>query len=202
MVDRLRKDPQATLQKLALEENFLGREVLFRQARKQLLAKTKGHYPAPLAALEAIQAGVEKGMETGLETEARLFGELAVSPVARQLMGIFFATTALKKDNGTSDPSVKGRKVESVGILGGGLMGSGIAYVTVNAGIPVRIREKDDAAVARAFAAVAGIFDGRVKQALDGPAREALPHAAPHRRRPAGRAWSGSTCSSRRSSRT
>jgi 3-hydroxyacyl-CoA dehydrogenase/enoyl-CoA hydratase/3-hydroxybutyryl-CoA epimerase len=164
VVDRLKKDPQATLQKMALEENFLGREVLFRQARKQLLEKTGGHYPAPLAALEAIQAGIEKGTETGLATEARLFGELAVSPVARELMGIFFATTALKKDNGTSDPSVKGRKVESVGILGGGLMGSGIAYVTVNAGVPVRIREKDEAAVARAFAAVAGIFDGRVKR--------------------------------------
>ena len=164
VVDQLKKDPQATLQKLALEENFLGREVLFRQARKQLLEKTKGHYPAPLAALEAIQAGIEKGTETGLETEARLFGDLAVSPVAKQLMGIFFATTALKKDNGTSDPSVKGRKVESVGILGGGLMGSGIAYVTVNAGVPVRIRERDDASVARAFASVAGIFDGRVKK--------------------------------------
>ena len=164
VVDQLRKDPQAALQKLALEENFLGREVLFRQARKQLLEKTRGHYPAPVAALEAIQAGVEKGTETGLETEARLFGELAVSPVAKQLMGIFFATTALKKDNGTADPSVKGRKVEQVGILGGGLMGSGIAYVTVNAGIPARIREKDDAAVARALAAVAGIFDGRVKR--------------------------------------
>jgi 3-hydroxyacyl-CoA dehydrogenase/enoyl-CoA hydratase/3-hydroxybutyryl-CoA epimerase len=164
VVDRLRKDPQGALQKIALEENFLGRELLFRQARKQLLAKTKGHYPAPLAALEAIQAGIEKGFEAGLETEARLFGELAVSPVAKQLMGIFFATTALKKDNGTSDPAVKGRKVESLGILGGGLMGSGIAYVTVNAGIPVRIREKDEAAVARAFASVAGIFDGRVKK--------------------------------------
>jgi 3-hydroxyacyl-CoA dehydrogenase/enoyl-CoA hydratase/3-hydroxybutyryl-CoA epimerase len=164
VVDRLKKDPQATLQKLALEENFLGREVLFRQARKQLLEKTRGHYPAPVAALEAIQAGIEKGIETGLATEARLFGDLAVSPVARELMGIFFATTALKKDNGTSDPSMKGRKVESVGILGGGLMGSGVAYVTTNAGIPVRIREKDDAAVARAFAAVAGIYDGRVKK--------------------------------------
>ncbi|HET8722938.1 MAG TPA: fatty acid oxidation complex subunit alpha FadJ [Anaeromyxobacteraceae bacterium] len=164
MVDRLRKDPQATLQKLALEENFLGREVLFRQARRQLLAKTRGHYPAPLAALEAIQAGVEKGVEKGLEVEARLFGELAVSPVAKELMGIFFATTALKKDNGTSDPAVKARPVESVGVLGGGLMGSGIAYVTVNAGVPVRIREKDDAAVGRALASVAGIFDGRVKK--------------------------------------
>jgi 3-hydroxyacyl-CoA dehydrogenase/enoyl-CoA hydratase/3-hydroxybutyryl-CoA epimerase len=164
VVDRLRKDPQGELQKLALEENFLGREVLFRQARKQLLAKTKGHYPAPLAALEAIQAGVEKGHEAGQEREARLFGELAVSPVARELMGIFFATTALKKDNGTSDPAVEGRKVESVGVLGGGLMGSGIAYVTVNAGIPVRIREKDDAAVARARGAVSGLFDARVKK--------------------------------------
>jgi 3-hydroxyacyl-CoA dehydrogenase/enoyl-CoA hydratase/3-hydroxybutyryl-CoA epimerase len=140
VVDRIKKDPQGELQKLALEENFLGRELLFRQARKQLLAKTRGHYPAPLAALEAIQAGVEKGVETGLETEARLFGELAVSPVAKQLMGIFFATTALKKDNGTSDPSARPRPVESVGVLGGGLMGSGIGYVTVNAGIPVRIR--------------------------------------------------------------
>jgi 3-hydroxyacyl-CoA dehydrogenase/enoyl-CoA hydratase/3-hydroxybutyryl-CoA epimerase len=182
MVDRLKKDPQATLQKMALEENFLGREVLFRQARKTLLEKTRGHYPAPVAALEAIQAGIEKGTQAGLEAEARLFGDLAVSPVARELMGIFFATTALKKDNGTADPSVKGRKVESLGILGGGLMGSGIAYVTTNAGIPVRIREKDDAAVARAFAAVAGIYDGRVKKA--------------------GRAWRGWTCWSRRSSRT
>ena len=164
MVDRLKKDPQATLQTLALEENPLGREVLFHQARKQLLEKTKGHYPAPLAALEAIQAGIEKGMETGLATEARLFGELVVSPVARELMDIFFATKALKKDNGIADPSVKARPVESVGILGGGLMGAGIAYVTVNAGVPVRIKEKDDAAVARAFAAVAGILDGRVKK--------------------------------------
>jgi 3-hydroxyacyl-CoA dehydrogenase / enoyl-CoA hydratase / 3-hydroxybutyryl-CoA epimerase len=164
VVDRLRKDPQGALQRIALEENFLGREVLFRQARKQLLEKTKGHYPAPLAALTAIQVGMEKGVERGLETEARLFGELAVSPVARELMGIFFATTALKKDNGTSDPSVKGRAVEAVGVLGGGLMGSGIAYVTTNAGIPVRIREKDDAAVARALASVAGVFDKRVKK--------------------------------------
>jgi 3-hydroxyacyl-CoA dehydrogenase/enoyl-CoA hydratase/3-hydroxybutyryl-CoA epimerase len=43
-------------------------------------------------------------------------------------------------------------------------MGSGIAYVTANAGIPVRIREKDDAAVARALGSVAGVFDKRVKR--------------------------------------
>jgi 3-hydroxyacyl-CoA dehydrogenase/enoyl-CoA hydratase/3-hydroxybutyryl-CoA epimerase len=149
---------------LALEENFLGREVLFRQARKVTLAKTKGHYPAPLRALEAIEHGYQKGFAKGLEREARLFGELAMSPVARRLMEIFFATTALKKDNGTDDPAVKPRRVEKVGVLGGGLMGSGISYVTANAGLPVRVRERDDVAAAKALGSVRAILDERVKK--------------------------------------
>ena len=150
--------------RIALEGNALGREVLFRQARKAVLAKTRGHYPAPLAALEAVEHGYAKGFAKGLEREAKLFGELAMSPVARRLMEIFFATTALKKDNGTGDPSVKPRTVERLGVLGGGLMGSGIAYVTVNAGIPVRLREKDDAAAGKALAAVRAILDERVER--------------------------------------
>ena len=163
-VKSIQKDGLAAVQKMALEENFIGREVLFRQAKAMLLKKTKGHYPAPEKALEAVRLGYEKGFEKGLEREARLFGELAVSPVAKELMGLFFAQTALKKENGTKDPAVKGRRVESVGVLGGGLMGSGIAYVTVNAGIRVRIREKDDAGVARGLAGAAGYFDERVKR--------------------------------------
>ena len=154
----------AALTALALEENFLGREVVFRQARRLTLAKTGGHYPAPLAALDAIEHGLRRGMAAGLAREARAFGELSVSPVARRLMEIFFATTALKKDNGTGDPSVKPRPVERVGVLGGGLMGSGIAYVTLNAGIPVRLREKDDVAAGRALAAVRHGLDERVKR--------------------------------------
>ncbi|HEY6105801.1 MAG TPA: 3-hydroxyacyl-CoA dehydrogenase NAD-binding domain-containing protein, partial [Anaeromyxobacteraceae bacterium] len=163
-VKRLGSHGLAALQQAALEENFLGREILFRQARRQLMEKTRGHYPAPEKALEAVKRGYDKGFPAGLEREARLFGELAVSDVARRLMEIFFATTALKKDNGTPDPSVKPRLVASVGVLGGGLMGSGIAYVTVNAGIPVRLREKDDAGVGRAFAGVRQVLDERVKK--------------------------------------
>ncbi len=160
----VRQHGLAALQQAALEENFLGREVLFRLARKQLLARTRGHYPAPEKALEAVRHGYEKGFEEGLRREAQLFGELAVSDVARRLMEIFFAQTALKKDNGTPDPTVKPRPVERVGVLGGGLMGSGIAYVTVNAGLAVRVREKDDAGVGRALAGVRSVLDERVKK--------------------------------------
>ena len=79
-------------------------------------------------------------------------------------MEIFFATTALKKDTGVDDPAVKPRPVRAVGVLGGGLMGSGISFVTVNAGVPVRVRERDDAAAGKALASVKGLLDERVKR--------------------------------------
>src|SRR6185369_6647648 len=72
-------------QELALEQNPLGRKVLFDQARKQLLKKTRGKYPAQEKALEAIRVGLEKGMEEGLKAEARLFGELAMTSVSKRL---------------------------------------------------------------------------------------------------------------------
>jgi 3-hydroxyacyl-CoA dehydrogenase/enoyl-CoA hydratase/3-hydroxybutyryl-CoA epimerase len=163
-----RKAPEPSgveaVQRLALEGNPVGRGVLFSQAEKQVARKTKGHYPAPLAALAAVRTGYEKGIRKGLEREARLFGELTQTTVAKRLIEIFFATTALKKDTGVDDPAVKPRTVSRVGVLGGGLMGSGIAYVTVNAGIPVRVRERDDAAAAKALAAVRGVLDERVKR--------------------------------------
>ncbi len=158
------KDRPAAVQRFALEKNRIGREVLFRQARARLLQKTRGHYPAPERALEAVRTGCEKGIAKGLEVEARLFGELAVSDVARRLMEIFFAQTALKKDSGVSDAAVRPRAVSRLGVLGGGLMGSGIAYVSANAGMEVRLREVDDAGVARALAAVRGVLDERVKR--------------------------------------
>ncbi len=150
---------------LALQDNPLGRRILFEQAHKALLKKTRGKYPAPEKALEAIRIGLESGMEKGLAAEARFFGELVVSDVSRRLVEIFFATTELKKENGTSDPKVKPRPVKKVGVVGGGLMGSGIAYVSAaNVGVPVRIKERDDPSVGRAFKSVRSVFDERVKR--------------------------------------
>ncbi|MBS1150417.1 MAG: Enoyl-CoA hydratase [Myxococcaceae bacterium] len=149
----------------ALEENPLGRKLMFDQARKQLLKKTRGKYPAPEKALEVVRAGMEDGFKAGLEAEANGFGELVVSDVSHRLVEIFLATTALKKDNGTRDPKVKPREVKKLGILGGGLMGAGVAYVaTALENVPVRIKDKDDAGIARALAHVQSLYDERVKK--------------------------------------
>jgi 3-hydroxyacyl-CoA dehydrogenase/enoyl-CoA hydratase/3-hydroxybutyryl-CoA epimerase len=150
---------------LALEDNPLGRKVLFDQAKKQLLKKTRGKYPAPERALEVVRIGLEKGMKAGLEAEAAAFGELVMSDVSKQLVEIFFATTAMKKENGVADAKVKPHEVKKIGMLGGGLMGGGIAYVTASLqGVAVRIKDKDDAGVGRALGHVRGLFDERVKK--------------------------------------
>lgn len=128
-------------QELALESNSFGRKIIFDKARKTVKGKTKGNYPAPLKIIECIEMGAEHGFEKGLEVEARYFGELVMTPVAAQLMSIFFATTELKKDTGV-DGKVKPRDLQRVGVLGGGLMGAGIAAVTIEkAGLPVRLKD-------------------------------------------------------------
>ncbi|TSC23579.1 fatty acid oxidation complex subunit alpha FadJ [Corallococcus sp. Z5C101001] len=149
----------------ALEDNPLGRKVLFDQAKKALLKKTRGKYPAQEKALQVIRVGLESGRKAGLEAEAKAFGELVFTDVSRRLVEIFFATTALKKENGTANPSVKPREVKKVGVLGGGLMGGGIAYVAgVLQGVPVRVKDKDDAGAGRALKQVQTVLDERVKR--------------------------------------
>jgi 3-hydroxyacyl-CoA dehydrogenase/enoyl-CoA hydratase/3-hydroxybutyryl-CoA epimerase len=174
-------------QSLLLEANPFGRTVLFKKAREQLLRKTRGNYPAPEAALEAIRIGAAQGMAAGQAAEARAFGRLAVSEVSRRLIEIFFAQNAMKRESGVADPSVKARQVERVGVLGGGLMGSGIAYVTVNAGLPVRVREQNDVAAAKGLANVGALFAERVKR----KSMERLDRDAAMRLITAGTGWEG-----------
>jgi 3-hydroxyacyl-CoA dehydrogenase / enoyl-CoA hydratase / 3-hydroxybutyryl-CoA epimerase len=138
---------------LLLEDNPLGRSLVLRQAREQVLKKTRGHYPAPLAALDAVAAGLQD-RERGYREEARLFGEMAVTDVSRQLVGIFFASTALKKDSGVGDAPVAVRPVRKLGILGAGFMGAGIATIAVQHGTMVRLKDADLSRVGKGLAAI------------------------------------------------
>ncbi len=148
----------------ALESNPLGRKVLFRKAREETRKKSQGNYPATERILDVLERFGAKGFASAAELEAKNFGELVVSETAHRLIEIFFAQTALKKDTGTDDPAVLPRAVEHVGVLGGGLMGGGIAYVTLQAGVPVRMKEKDDAGLGRGLKYVRGLLDERVKK--------------------------------------
>jgi 3-hydroxyacyl-CoA dehydrogenase/enoyl-CoA hydratase/3-hydroxybutyryl-CoA epimerase len=154
----------AHLQGLALEDNPMGRKVLFAKAEEKLLAETKGNYPAPEAALRAVKAGADHGIEAGYAAELDEFGELITSPQAKALMSIFFAGQDLKKDTGIDGDAIP-RSISKVAVLGGGLMGGGIATVnTTNARVPTRIKEIDDAGVARGLGYVSKHLAGQVKR--------------------------------------
>src|ERR1044071_3249085 len=150
---------------LLLDRNPLGRRLVYTQARKTVLRKTGGHYPAPLAALDAVRTGMERGIETGLRHEARLFGELAVGEVSRNLAKIFFATTALKKDDGIPPGSrpVSPRTVNRLGIVGAGFMGAGIAGTAVaEAGVEARLKDADLLRVGKGLHAATEILRGQL----------------------------------------
>jgi 3-hydroxyacyl-CoA dehydrogenase / enoyl-CoA hydratase / 3-hydroxybutyryl-CoA epimerase len=126
-----------------LDRTPAGRRLVYRESRKQVLKKTGGHYPAPLAALEAVRVGLEQGVAAGLAEEHRAFGELAVGDVSRKLVQIFFATTALKKDDGVAAKATP-RQIRRLGIVGSGFMGSGIAGTAVlNVEIDTRLKDAD-----------------------------------------------------------
>lgn len=160
--DRARARRPGSTQRLLLDENPLGRAVVFRQAREQTLARTHGHYPAPLAALEAVRAGYVGGRSRGLETEARLFGEAAVSDVSKQLVFLFFATNALKKDPGVTQPAPAPLPVSKIAVLGTGFMGAGIAAVAAQRGVAVRFKDTEPGRVLKGLAAVRDVVRERL----------------------------------------
>jgi 3-hydroxyacyl-CoA dehydrogenase/enoyl-CoA hydratase/3-hydroxybutyryl-CoA epimerase len=143
-----RQGTAGTLRGIVLEDNPLGRTVVFSKARETVTRKTRGHYPAPLAALDVVHEGFARGVDAGLREEARRFGELAVSDVSRELVYLFFATTALKKDPGANAAP---RPVRTLGVVGGGFMGAGIAAVAARTGTPVRLKDADGARVGQAI---------------------------------------------------
>ncbi|HIF9412329.1 TPA: fatty acid oxidation complex subunit alpha FadJ [Photobacterium damselae] len=130
---------QSSWQNWAMGGNPLGRSVVFDQAKKKTEQKTRGNYPATTAILEVIKHGLDKGLSQGYALEAQRFGELVMSSQSQALRHIFFATTAMKKEQGSLEQA---QSLTHIGVLGGGLMGAGISHVTATkAGLPVRIKD-------------------------------------------------------------
>jgi len=150
------------LKELAIAENPLGRKVVFDQARKKLLEKTKGNYPAPERILQVVRAGLESGDEKGFAAEAEAFGELVVSPESAALRHIYFSQQALKKD---AYPEVQPKSISSLGVLGAGLMGAGVVFVSlVNAGVNVRWKDVSGEGVQSGLRSLSSLLDERVKR--------------------------------------
>lgn len=147
-----------------LEKNPVGRAFIFNQAEKDVIKRTKGHYPAPLVALNLIKDTYTLPLKEGLAREEKAFVNNLDSKFknAPNLIHLFFVSEALKKDKGAPG-DVKPRKVESAAVIGSGTMGSGIAWLFSNQNIPVRMKDIDWNALSKGFGTASSIYHKSVK---------------------------------------
>ena len=118
--------------------------------------------PAPQRAVDAIEAAAGP-FEEGLAIERRAFVELMETPESRGLRHAFFAERAAAKVEGVT-PSTPIRPVDQAAVIGAGTMGAGITVALLDAGIPVRLREAEQAALDRGMARISGIYEGQLKK--------------------------------------
>ena len=140
-----------------LDRTRAGRKVVLWQARKRTLQETRGHYPAPLAALDTLQESAGLSLDEALEREAAALGRLVVTDVSKNLIHVFFLMEAAKKP-----PAGQARPVDHVAVVGAGVMGGGIAQLLASRGIAVRMKDIASPALAAGLRHAREIFDKAV----------------------------------------
>lgn len=161
VVARLRRK-QALVPRLIQSIGPLRRKAL-EQARKKTEQKAPAeNYPAPFAAIEAIEAACTQELAHGLDFEARLIGELIPTPTSKNLIWLFKSQSALKGDTG--DFRATPRKIHRAAVLGAGIMGGGIAQLVADRDVPVRLKDLNYDAILTALATANSVWAGKLKR--------------------------------------
>lgn len=138
------------------------RGIVFSKARKGVMEKTKGKYPAPLKILDLLADIHGLDIEEALRREAKAFAILAVTSVSKRSIELFQLTESVKKTNGVG-PEVQAQKVQYSGVLGAGVMGGGIAWAFAAKDIPIRMKDLNHEAVALGYQQAAENFSYALK---------------------------------------
>ena len=158
---------ERTLARLAVDKNPLATRLIAGQAKKQVLAKTRGHYPAPLAALEIVARAPHTALEEGFAAERAAVRELAVGPVAKSLIRIFRLSEEAKRTRQRAD-GTNARGARVLGVLGAGVMGRGIASLAAERGVWTRLFDIAPAALDAALLEHrAGLAERRKRRRLE-----------------------------------
>lgn len=140
----------------------------FADQRKTALSRMRGQ-PAPLAVLDAVEKGAGLPLDAALDLEATLFGEISAGEVAHNMVHVFFLKDAVKKltvdawfpkpENAAAPAPFK-----KIGVIGAGVMGSGIAQWCAARGYGVVMRDVKPEFVERGMTVIKGLFDEAAKR--------------------------------------
>ncbi|OWR50827.1 hydroxyacyl-coenzyme A dehydrogenase [Danaus plexippus plexippus] len=158
-VERGKKGVVNQLMASVMDVEFV-KNFIFKKAKDQVMKASRGLYPAPLKILEVVRTGVDKGQAAGYEAEAQGFGELAMTPQSKGLIGLFRGQTECKK-NRFGKPQ---NEVKTIGVLGAGLMGAGIVQVSVDKGYQVVLKDATTAGLYRGMGQIQNGLVNAVKR--------------------------------------
>ena len=136
--------------------------LIFKQAKKTILAKTKGHYPAPLAALRVVQNSYNTNINKGLKIELAEFAKLVTGDICKNLISLYFTSEKIRKDKGVST-KVENKEIKNSLVLGAGIMGGGIAWLYSKADIAVRMKDINLTGLSLGFKQINKIYQTLLK---------------------------------------
>lgn len=147
------------------------RQQVYKKVEEKVRKQTKGLYPAPLKIIDVVKTGIEQGSNAGYLSESQTFGELTMTKESKALMGLYRGQTQCKK-NKFGAPQ---KEVKQLAVLGAGLMGAGIAQVSVDKGLQTILKDTTLPALGRGQQQVfKGLNDKVKKKTLTSFERDAM----------------------------
>lgn len=148
-----------------VDDTFPGRAVVLAAARKRVMARTRGHYPAPLRILDILRDRAGGSVEASLDAEAVAASELVVGTVSKNLLHVFRMRESARKGTGLPPGGhAVARPVAGIGVLGAGVMGGGIAQLAAAQGIRARMKDIRHQAVTGGMQHARSIFQKGVER--------------------------------------
>ncbi|KAK2511989.1 Hadha [Columba guinea] len=136
------------------------RQQVYKTVEGKVQKQTKGLYPAPLKIIEVVKTGLDQGRDAGYLTESQSFGQLAMTKESKALIGLYHGQVRCKK-NKFGTPK---REVKTLAVLGAGLMGAGIAQVSVDKGLKTILKDTAQKGLDRGQQQVFKGLNGKVKK--------------------------------------
>lgn len=154
-----KRKPKSWMNKI-LEDTSLGQKLIWNQIDKMVQKNTNGNYPAPYAIIQCVQHGLANP-STKFKNEREQFAKLAATQESEALIGIFDGMTQMKKHSFGDDASIP---VNTVAVMGAGLMGAGISQVTAEKGMQVLLKDRNDEAIGRGQSYMKSNWDKKLKR--------------------------------------
>ncbi|VDM41177.1 unnamed protein product [Toxocara canis] len=140
--------------------------VVLKMARDKIMKQTAGNYPAPLKILEVVKEGLSTSGTEGYDAESKAFGELSQTTQCKALIGVFHGSNDCKKNK--YGPA---RKTERLAVIGAGLMGAGIANVSIDKGIRTVLIDMHEAGLSRGMNQIYSQLNTSVKKKKFSPTK-------------------------------